>query len=261
MMNNRELVSSRQAFNTLVYTPLSKIESEIKDRAKDKKLNAYIGSELVDVPQCFSVPRAVLSRSVATYNYEMIRFLDIVKDLDTLTPLVWEYHKDTFTPNVNKLKHNIGKLTIEKRSKNQVAKQTIVDFNVANGKKFSDLRTVWGDNFIDFHHSTFPNKIDLHDATDWYKAHGAAVEKYYKKKLILFLRHGVMFENFLLKDTSENPFITDIFLPAFQEIERETGHKPLITVLEHPEDEGLDHWMHYEEKILTLVKDKLSLLK
>lgn len=248
-------------FSKTVYTPLLKVESEIKFRQQNKQLDEYIKKELRYIPPCFVTPRAVLSRSVATYNFEMTLFLDIVRDMEVLSPLVWEYHHDTFTPNVNKLKHSLAQPAFEKKAKNQIEKKTIVDFNDANGKKFIEMKTFWGDDFISFHHNIFMQKVDCYDATKWYEEHGKNVRAYYKKMLILFLKNAVMFENFLIKDQSESPFIKEIFLPAFLEIERETGFKPLITVLEHPEDEGLEHWMHYPEEILTLVKKHLSLVK
>ncbi len=260
-MKNDDLVASREAFNEAVYTPLSKIEDELKVRRQDKKIDEYLKRELQSIPSCFAAPRAVLSRSVATYNFEMMRFLDIVRDIEGVTPLVWEYSHDTFTPNVNKLKHNLAQLAFEKKNKKQIEKKSVVDFNQTNGKKFIEMKTSWGDDFISFHHSIFPHIVDCFDATDWYAEHGKQVGLYYKKLLCLFLKDGVMFENFLIKDTTENPFIKEVFLPAFLEIVKETGYKPLITVLEHPEDEGHEHWMYYPEEILTLVKSKLSLLK
>lgn len=259
-MKNDDLVSSRKDFNEAVYTPLSKIEGALKVRRNNKKIDEYLKKELQSIPPCFTTPRAVLSRSVATYNFEMIRFLDIAKDIDGVTPLVWEYHHDKFTPDLNLLKKNLAKMTFEKKTKKQIERKTITDFDI-HGKKFFELKTSWGDDFISFHHSIFPQKIDCFDATEWYAMHGKKVGLYYKKLLCLFLRNAVMFENFLIKDSTENPFIKEVFLPAFLEIERETGYKPLITVLEHPEDEGLEHWMYYPEEILTLVKSKLSLLK
>lgn len=259
-MKNSDIVSSREEFNRAVYTPLSQAVRDIHARRADSVLGAYVKKELHSVPECFATPRAVLSRSVATYNFEMIRFLDIVRDIEGLSPLIWEYYHDKFTPNVNVSKKNLAMMTFEKKLKKQIEKKTITNYDVQK-KRFFELKTNWDEDFISFHHSTFPEKVDCFDATEWYRMHGKEVKRYYKKLLILFLKDAVMFENFIIKDSTENPFIKDVFLPAFFEIEKETGYKPLITVLEHPEDEGLDHWMHYPEEILTLVKQRLSLIK
>ena len=95
----------------------------------------------------------IIFRQVATPNYETRRFISLAKEND-LHPVIFEYHDDKFTSN-NEFKHSLGQLHIQKKNRKNsnfsVEKITIIDFNLHNGKKFKDIKTLWLEPLVDFH--------------------------------------------------------------------------------------------------------------
>ncbi len=270
-----ELISNRDLFLDFIYTPIEKVEGYLMERDSDSELGLYIDKKLnnVGVPSIVSDRKiAFLSRSLITPNFETHHFLGIVQENTNLKPLFWEYSDDEFRPNVNKTKYFIAKLYfysgIDRKGGDRVRGINILDFNVSNSKKLSEVNTLWGQSLVDFHHEltlrTMPDIIRngelFFDATTWYHSSGGGVDVYYKNLLILFLKHGVLFENFLLNDTEEHSFIKNIFLPAFIQVYKETGFKPLICMLTKKEDESKDYWMYYPIEYLKLIKEKFNLL-
>ena len=71
--------------------------------------------------------------------------------------------------------------------------------------------------------------------------------------MLLYLCHGILFENFLLADTDRD-FIKGIFLPAFEKIYVEFGIKPLIVPIPPMEIEEDPFWYFHDEKIKSYIK-------
>ncbi len=184
-----------------------------------------------------------------TPNYEVHRFLVAADAFPEFQPLVLEYTKDKYT-NRNDWKFSLGKMSFHKghtrTNETIVENKTIIDMNDSNFKPIDSIRTHWGQNLVEFHHELFdtayPNFKNLRfDLSDWIHEAGPSPKEYYKSFIALFLRNGILFENFLV-DSKEYNFTKEIILPAFLELYAESGHKPLIVALEPTDIEGDRFW-------------------
>ena len=265
-----ELVSDREHFSALVYTPLDEALEELKRRRAESGLEKYVDSHLpVGLPDSLKEkPRAVTFRQVVTPNYEVMRFLNIVDMVGGLDPLFFEYREDKFTDN-NLWKYSLGNLGFysgrSKEGNEKIKKIKVIDFNTYRGKKISEVQTLWGQGLIEFHHElfvrTYSKRIgrnSLFDASEWFSQSGGKAIDYYRHFLTLFLRNGILFENFLL-DTKEGEFTKNIFLPAFLEVMSGSGHKPLIVALEPTEIESEEFWLCHPTDSISFVNKKLGL--
>ena len=70
-------------------------------------------------------------------------------------------------------------------------------------------------------------KNKTEDISEWLKRKGGSPEKYYFSVLSLAICHAVYFDDFDLLD-SEADFVNEIVTPAFIEIEKYFGVKPII---------------------------------
>lgn len=241
-----------------LYTPLSVAREEIKKRWKDKelqkKVKAYLGGS---VPDPFKEnPRAVLSRNIITPNFELFYFLDLAK-ISKLKPIGLEGSNDKFcTKNSDKV--SLAKLSfLKKESKGKGKKAECEKFNTrmidmmgCDGKKFRDIKTLWGEKLVDFHHRMLDEygcQVDLFDDFEWFSQKGkrSNPKQYYENFLALFLCHGILFENFHDQGKEVN-FTEDIIIKNFLKIKDIFGMKPLIVPLVPREDEGqLYYWNSY----------------
>lgn len=264
------LVSDRAKFGDFVYTPLDEAVGELKRRRNNKQLQSYVKKTLAAgiPPPLETGLHAVMFRQVVTPNHEIKRFLDIVDMTDELEPLFLEYFEDKFTDN-NDWKYFLGKMGFYsgrgKKGGEKIQRVRIIDFNTHRGKRLSEVKTLWGQGLIDFHHEIFKeafrnvsNEGVLFDASNWFSGSGGSAINYYKHFLSLFLVNGILFENFLL-DSKEIGFTREVFLPAFLEIMKESGVKPLIVALEPPEIESEEFWMCHPATNISFVNKKLGL--
>ncbi len=92
----------------------------------------------------------------------------------------------------------------------------------------------------------FPYAEDwIFDLSDW--IHGTehkSANNWYKIFLSLFLKHGILFENFVTTDT-ERKLTREVILPTIKGIIDETGMKPLIVALEPTHIESDSFWHSY----------------
>jgi hypothetical protein len=263
-------MSDRKLFDETIYTSLPEALTELDRRRGnieiEKKVKVLLKN---DNPEPFnSGPKAVIFRQLSTPNYEIRRFFSIVNAIEALEPLFWEYHHDKFTSN-NEWKHSLGKLFFYhgkgKKDGSKIEAVKIIDFNSSNGKKIKDVQTLWGQSLIDFHHQffneTFRTGIDsFFDATEWFHRQGGTAAKYYEPFLSLFIRHGILFENFML-DAKEADFTEKVFLPAFISVWKKTGYKPIIVSLEPTDIEGDQFWMCHPGEHKEMIVQKLALNK
>lgn len=255
------LVTDREAFNAFVYTPIDEAMKELSRRWNDPSIPTP-----ENIPECMkNGNKGVLFRQVVTSNYEVRRFISIMDSLSTLDLLFWEYLDDKFTSN-NEWKHALGKLLFYKgrSSKNEplITGKTIVDFAHFDGHKLSDVETLWGEKLVDFHHEFVEQRFrcishTYFDASEWCRENGGRPGEYYKPYLGLFVKHGILFDNFML-DTKEVGFTRDAFLPAFLEAYERSGHKPLVVSLEPTEIEGDRFWMCHPHEDIEFVTQRLA---
>lgn len=245
-----------------IYTPLSVAKKEIWKRWNDKELRKkvedFLGGDVPEVLQ--KKPRATLVRHVATPNIELSYFLDLAKEIN-LNPIYLEYSKDRFVAK-NKNKYYICKFYIYngkgKKWGDKVHTVKIVDFNTSEGKKFINIKTLWGERFIDFHHrilNIFSPEIRTFDISNWLNKRGLKSDIFYTHYLSLFVCHGVLFENFL-NSGKEKEFTVKIVLPSLKRIENIFGIKPLIVPLDPIEDEANLYWYYYPQKIKMILDKK-----
>lgn len=256
-------MSDHKLFNQVVYTPLSEAIKILEERQKDKNLKNKIEKILnnnIPEPLKGEGKHGVQFRQIATPNHDVHWFTELTKD-NGLKTVFFEYHSDKFTSN-NDFKHSLGQLRIHskinKKGNNIEEKITIFDFNKYNGKQFKDIMTIWSEPLTDFHRKLFDvfnyQKDTLHffDASQWFKENGPHAVDYYTNFILLFICHGILFENFLFVGT-EGEFTKSIFLPAFEKAYGLAGVKPLIVPIPPMDNQNDVHWVSYHPKIKTLI--------
>ncbi len=259
-----KIMSNRSLFNDFVYTPLSAALKILEDRKKDPSLMIKIEELLKgDIPEVLKQngPCGVQFRQIATPNHDARHFISITND-HNLKTVFFEYLDDKFTSN-NEFKHSLGQLRVHgDANKNDIypiEKFTIVDFNEYDGEKLKDVKTLWGEPLQDFHRKLFHNyeisKLNFYEASSWFKNNGGGAKIYYKNFFLLFLCHGILFENFLLDD-EDGEFSREVVLPAIDYVTKTTGHKPLIVPIGPLEIETDSHWICYNELVKNLIPKK-----
>ncbi len=259
------LVQNRARFDKHVYTSLPDAIQELERRRADPKLRERIEAALNhDIPAPLRTdPRAVLFRQVITPNYETRRFLSITDSLP-IKPLFFDHSDDKYVAN-NEWKYHLGRLCFYKGQDQSGNAQKeylkIIDFNAYDGKPISSVRTFSNESLVDFHRSFFLSRFpdheqDLFFASPWIQKQRLEGNGYYESVLMLFLCHGILFENFML-DSKEARFTRDIFLPAFIKVHKRFRLKPLIVNLEPTDIEGDSFWMYHPFEDKAYAEERL----
>lgn len=265
-----ELLNDRGKFNDFIYTPLEKAVEEISRRSSNMEFIRNLKESLpIDIPKPMKNKKtAVMFRQIATPNYEFRRFVSIIDSLEGFDPLVFEYFKDKFTDN-NEYKYYLGMMPFfcgrGKKGGEKICLLNIIDFNSSRGKKISEIKTIWGETLIEFHHTLINHlyrdkmvNLTLFDASEWFSRNGGKAANYYQNFLALFLKDAILFENFML-DVKELSFTRDIFLPAFISVFNKYREKPLIVALAPTEVESDTFWMCHPEEVMTMVDEKINI--
>jgi hypothetical protein len=245
--------------NLDIYTPLEDAKKEIWRRWNDKELRKKVEDFLGgNIPEPFQKePRAVLARPITTPDIEHMYFLEVAKQLN-LNPCSFEYAEDKFyTINADKLA--LAKMSFycgkDEQGEDKIDIKKIINFKKAEGQKIKEMETLWGENFIDFHHKILKasaSGVELFDGSGWYRSMGKNAAEYYPSFLAIFIRNGVLFENFL-SDEVEGKFTYNIVLPAFKKVEILFGIKPLIVSLAPVNEASNEYWWCYPEFIKNFV--------
>jgi len=261
-----DLISNRDLFNSFIYTPVEEAVKELELRKGDTTISNYISQHLpAGIPGNFKEGKhAILGRQLATPNFEFMKFISVADTLAGFKKTAIVMHKDKFTPGNNETKYHLGKLVFNKENSKGGTTNSVmaVDFNEYAGKKFSEVKTIWGQSLVDFHDELLENsKSGIHqfEGSDWLAQLGKTAKEYYSRLLLLFLQNGILFENFLLKERGESIFTKEVFLPAFIRIMEETGKKPLIVSFLPIDSEGSNCWNYYPEEFYEFVKNKIKL--
>lgn len=268
-IGDRTLVLHKQS-SPDISTLLSKLTTdkneavtEIQKRRQNNTLLSAVNSYLNgDLPAHFNGPSPILylSRHVATPNLETLKFIEVTKEFG-LPIVIGEDQKGKFV-SVNADKRSLGKMQIVKgvnRWQDEIIENfTLFDFKVYDGSPFSIIKTSFGDNLVDFHHSILKEVYpDIHicDESDWVNNNFRdIISEQYKRFLSLMVAHGVMFEVYYPDDIE---FIQDIILPAFEFVTKKFGVKPLICNI-FPKDFNDDEkdWIKYPSVIYPFVSKK-----
>ncbi len=262
------LLADRVAFDDFIYTPLQEAVEQIEKRDKDSDLQEYVENSLSNtgIPEVMRNKKSiVLFRHIATSNYEINRFAMCADILEAFQPLILEYTEDKFNDR-NEGKYFLGKLRfhkgVNKMGEPIYEHSNIINFNESNNKPISSILTHWGQPLVEFHHELFAKnfpqlKNSPHDLSGWLHAVGPSAREYYKAFFTLFVRDGILFENFLM-DGKEHSFTREIILPAFIEIWSQIGVKPLIVTLEPTHMEGDQFWFSHPHFMKEHVNNKLN---
>jgi hypothetical protein len=248
------LVSDREKFDDYVYfATMEEAMAELERRRNDPELMKKVEEYFKDIgiPEPLrDEPKLVLFRQLATPNIEVSRFM-IIADGTGISPLFLEYYDDKFTSN-NEWKWYLGKLAfyegVNKLGGGIISYKLAIDFVNADGKKIRDVKTLWGESLIDFHHRLFftnyPNVGPniFFDGTEWFKHRGLSAAIYYEQVLSLFICNGILFDNFMLSDSELN-FTSSTFLPSFIKIYKHFNVKPIIVALEPTVIESSEFWL------------------
>lgn len=253
------LISDHKAFDSFVYTPVREAIIELRRRWNDPKIKVSI-----EIPEFAKEGfKAINYISLITSNYEIRRFINVADALD-LKPLILEQTKDKFTSN-NEWKHGLGQVRFFRKLNGKgeaiIESINVIDFPKYDGKYLPDVQTFWGQSLTDFHHElflkTFPKLSGtIHDVSEWIHSFGKTPREYYPTFLTLLIKHGIQFENFMLSE-KEMWFTREVFLPAFIEVYKKTGLKPLIVALEPTEIEGDKFWISHPIEDMQWLKEKM----
>jgi len=219
-----------------IYTPVENIKAEVKRRWDDKKLQVqvedYLRGNLPIVLR--KEPRAMFTRQVTSPNEEFFCFHQLALELG-IKPLGWEFCDDSFVT-TNWEKAYLGRLGLlqglDKNNSPKICYKKVIDLTgKEEGKKINEINTLWGENLVEFHHrllkESFPD-LEVYDASVWYRLMGLNAGEYYPFFLALFLRNGVLFENFSICGF-EKKFTENILIPSFKKVHEMFGIKPLIS--------------------------------
>lgn len=240
-----------------IYTELSVAKEEIWKRWNDKELRNKVEKFLDnDMPCVFKKgPFAVMVRHVASPNKEFFRFKEIANKTK-LPLLICEFISDKFTCK-NELKYHLCRMYFHggfgKNGGEKIISSKIVNIDNCEGKKFSEIKTKDGVDFIDFHHKLLSQHFSIENVCDistWLAYKGKKSNIFYVYYLALFLTHGVLFENFVI-EKEEKRLIEKTVIPAIMKLKTLFGINPLIVPLLPINDERNRHWCYYPEKIKT----------
>lgn len=258
-----KIVSDHDLFNKVVYTPLSEALKILDERQKDPVLIAKIEKLLNgDIPEPLKNKDryGIFGKQVATPNYDARWFIDLTRN-NNLKTFFYEYHHDKFTSK-NYFKYSLGQIHIHnkcnKKGENIEEKITIIDFNKSEGEKIKNIKTLWGESLVNFHKKIFEiynyniNDFIFYDGSEWLERNGGSAINYYKKDLLLYVCHGILFENFLIEG-EDGKFTREILLPSFDWAYQKTGYKPLIVPIPPMEDQTNNHWVSYGNEVKKLI--------
>lgn len=233
-----------------MYVPLQEARKMVRERRRDPALRRQVADYVGEIPEFLrDRPRAVLARPVATPNFDFIRFSQAVRTIG-LDPVCPEYTGDKFCT-MNRDKLLLGVMTFfQGRSEAGEEISTscrIVDFMKFDGKPFAAIDTLWGEDFLGFHHRllrTLLPEIEITDNTEWLTAMGCKPALFWPKLFALFLCGGVLFENFHVEG-HEAEFTREIIRPAMDEVKERFGLDPLVVPLVPVEEERKPFWSWY----------------
>jgi hypothetical protein len=253
------VVNDHQSIRNFIYTPLDEAVRLLDARQSVGLFPDLDREGFLDVPPIMKRRRAaILFRQVATPNHEMALAMALARQFD-LHLIIWEYHADQFV-SLNNCKRALGRMGfysgIGRNGGRRMDYLNIVDFPRVDGQPLGEVRTLWGQRLVDFHHELllkeFPQMSpdSLFDATSWLERHGGRARLYYKAFTMLLIRHAILLETFEMSG-KELEFTREIFIPAMQDIISSFGVKPLVARIEDIDSEGDEYWLNYPGRLRT----------
>jgi len=242
---------------------IQEAESEIRNRRKNSALLRDVEQHLGGrVPRFLNDgPKALYFPSIASPNTWMHHVNEAVGKMG-LNLICIEYTDDRFCSN-NQTKLHLGYFRffngLGRNGGVKTSRMPIMDVNAAGGRRFKEIRTLWGEELVCFHHrllaTVFPD-IEVRDMSEWVESWGG-IDAFYEAYMSLCLCHCVLFETFRT-DGNDRDFTERVFMPAFKRVTERFGLKPLIVPLE-PIEGPIDlYWYSYPESVKPLVLEAMS---
>jgi len=188
---------------------------------------------------------AVLPRAIATCRYEDFLYRLFAQSVG-LNPTWMEYTGDKFV-SVSRLKLSYLKPNLyflDEKGNPKIKRLKLADITFWDGKKLRDIQNYDGDSLVSWHHrrqdEMLGGNILRQNISDFFGTFKMGARDYYTAYLAFFVAHAVLFEDYHGVGESGNKlgtFTQDIFEPAFEEVSRIFGVKPLIVTM--PWYEGL----------------------
>jgi len=142
---------------------------------------------------------------------------------------------------------------VGKKNGKRLQAEKVIDFNSSEGRRLIDIETLWGDNFVKFHHDLFRGIFNEYeksiiDESLWIKKNGGGPKFFYEKFFSLFICYGVLFENYL-ENKNEKEFTNNLVIPTFKKVYEIFGLKPLVVKIYPPKNENDLFWRHYPKEV------------
>ncbi len=246
-----------------LYTSLSEALLELERRRNDKKLQQKVNNYFASYPcppELAVEPRIVMAPPLVSPNLELEYFLNVCESL-SMRSIFYEFRKDKFV-HLNFEKHYLGKLVFFRKNisgDNEITgSMRIVDFEKDQGKPMDEIKTIQGENFVDFHHRLVSEylphtNIEIHDFSEWFRNSCLfSPELPYLRYLGLFIRDGILFSNFVT-EKYQSSFTHDRVIPAFEKLKEVFGVSPLIVPIEPVETDSEPFWCYYPEEVRQFV--------
>ena len=235
----------------ITYTPVEQALELLRERRKDRDLIALIEAEMGgDIPpyllerDCF-----VLPRHIATPNNEALYVLEQAARYGA-TAIFSQDLSDIFT-SVNNLKRRLARpeRCLEADGQRSYCKVDLVDVQKAEKLPLREVRTHDGRSLSAVHNGLF-DAIDsgsfrIVDDAAWIdRNHRGELTCHYRKYLLLFISHGILFEEF--DNPSDDQFKNGILRPILTHMIAQIGLSPIIVRTHAGNDEecerfGLSH--------------------
>ena len=252
-----------------IYTPIEKAGEIIRQRWSDEKLRKAVEEKLEgDIPEILKDgPSGLIWRQIGTPDGEFKRFLELCQK-SGVKPLCFEYAKDKFHAG-NFTKYGITNLAFfdhKEDNKTLVKKEKIINFDKAEKERLCDLKTLWGENLVDFHHfflqAVFPiMKGRINDMSEWIKKKGKTPKEYYFSFLSLAICYCIYFDDYDLLE-SEKAFTNEIILPAFSEVKKYFGVEPIIVRISRIGEQEKDpYWWCYSTESKIIMDNHIKTFK
>lgn len=248
---------------SFLYTPFSEAVEELERRRSNKELISKIDRYFEKLPSPVEMSgqtRMVIAPPIVTPNLELEYVLDIARH-SSIQPLFFEYGNDKFV-HLNFEKRYLGEMVFCKkpflRKRVVTGSIRIIDFEKDQGKRFNEIKTLSGENLIDFHHrlvkERFPDfDLQIRDFSDWFERSRLFDPQFpYARYLGLFLHDGILLTNFVT-EKYQSDFTRSLVVPAFKQLREQFGISPLIVPIEPIETDHDHFWCYYEEDIKELV--------
>lgn len=238
-----------------IYTSAEEAKEAIAERWKNEALRRKVELHVGEIPEPLrDQPRAWLGRYVASPDNEFFRFLELAERVN-LKPLEIEALDDKFHKlNIDKMK--LAEMAfLDPQNSNHPKKAKIIHFKKSHMRSFNEVKTLWGENFVGFHHrlyNLYAANVQRFDVSTWFETHGKDAKSYYPHLLSLFVCHGILFEDFVT-NAYEAEFFNDVVSPAFEQCTKRFGVRPLIVRIFSDEELSRQYSWCYPEYISSEV--------